>query len=199
MAMEARAPSTQGVDEVGAALADRVVPSQIHHVFLTTSKFDEMKRWYALVLHAQAVFDNGLIAFLTYDATHHRIALLNHEEAKPRDRFNAGVDHIAFEYASLDDLLSTWERLRPAGLEPYWTINHGPTISFYYHDPDGNALELQAENFATLEELLAWVAGGAFDENPIGVDVDPARLLEARRRGTSRREIFERSYRGEFT
>jgi catechol 2,3-dioxygenase-like lactoylglutathione lyase family enzyme len=192
------APGAQLVESLRDVLRGRVVPREIHHLFLTTARFEEMKRWYEQVLHAQIVFDNGLIAFLTYDTTHHRIALLNHEEAKPRDRFNAGVDHIAFEYASLDDLLSTYSRLREAGIAPYWTINHGPTISFYYHDPDGNALELQAENFETVDELLGWLAGGAFDENPIGVDVEPERLLDARRGGASYRNIFERSYAGEL-
>jgi catechol 2,3-dioxygenase-like lactoylglutathione lyase family enzyme len=93
--VDAGAPARDGVGAVMEALAWRVVPSEIHHVFLTTARFEEMKAWYGLLLHAQAVFDDGLIAFLTYDATHHRIALLHHEEAKPRDRFNAGVDHLA--------------------------------------------------------------------------------------------------------
>jgi len=43
----------------------------------------------------------------------------------------------------------------------------------YYHDPDGNDIETQVENFATLEEADAFMKSEAFAENPIGADFDP--------------------------
>ena len=60
---------------------------------------------------------------------------------------------------------------------PYWTINHGPTISMYYKDPDGNRLELQYDVFERPEQVQAFFAGGAYEENFIGVKFDPQDLL----------------------
>jgi hypothetical protein len=39
---------------------------------------------------------------------------------------------------------------------------------------------------------------GEFARNPIGVPVDPAKLIEARAQGASREELHRRAYAGEF-
>ncbi|MBG71394.1 MAG: biphenyl 2,3-dioxygenase, partial [Gammaproteobacteria bacterium] len=68
-------------------------------------------------------------------------------------------------------------------------INHGPTTSLYYEDPDGNRVEFQVENFDSTEELNAFVRSSAFAENPIGVEFDPDRLLERYCNGDSLQEL----------
>jgi len=70
-------------------------------------------------------------------------------------------------------------------IEPYWCINHGPTTSLYYHDPDGNQIELQVDNFTTIEQANAFIGSSAFQENPIGVEFNPERLLERYENGDS--------------
>jgi len=88
----------------------------------------------------------------------------------------AGTDHIAFSYAELGDLLHTFRRLKAAGIEPYWCINHGPNTSLYYKDPDGNRVELQVDNMpSALAD--AWMRSGEFAANPIGVIFDPEDLV----------------------
>ncbi len=94
-----------------------------------------------------------------------------------------GLHHTAFTYGSVGDLLHTYRRLKGRGIEPYWTINHGPTTSMYYRDPDGNRIELQIDNFATAEEGQAWMHSPAFDRNPIGVEYDPDELVRKFRSG----------------
>ena len=89
----------------------------------------------------------------------------------------AGTDHIAFAHADLGDLLYTYARLKREGIEPYWCVNHGPTTSMYYKDPDGNRVELQVDNFPTADEANAWMRSGEFAANPIGVVFDPDALL----------------------
>jgi hypothetical protein len=37
-------------------------------------------------------------------------------------------------------------------IRPFYSINHGPTTSLYYTDPDGNRVELLVDNFATAGE-----------------------------------------------
>jgi catechol 2,3-dioxygenase-like lactoylglutathione lyase family enzyme len=139
-----------------------------------------MVDWYTAVLDAPVVFADKRITFLTYDQEHHRIALIKVPRPlripgrvwKVHRKFY-GVDHIAFTHERLPDLTATYRRLLDTGIEPVWCINHGPTTSMYYEDPDGNRIELQVDNFGTNSELLAWIAGGEFAKNPIGVEFDP--------------------------
>jgi len=159
-------------------------PAKLAHVVLRTAHFDEAIDWYQTVLGAFTVFRSDALAFLTYDEEHHRIALaaVPPVERRPEDRARPGLEHIGFTYASLGELLGTFRRLRAAGIEPTWAVNHGPTTSIYYEDPDGNEIELQVDNFADLQGLLGWASSGAFAINPIGTLFDPedlARRLEA--------------------
>ena len=85
--------------------------------------------------------------------------------------------------ADLGDLLYTFERLRRVGIEPFWCINHGPTTSMYYKDPDGNKVELQVDNFPSTEETNRWMRSGEFAANPIGVVFDPDELAARYRAG----------------
>jgi len=65
-------PLTQAEDGVR-----QIVPQKLAHVVIRTSRFAEMLDWYRTVFHAKTSFENPVIAFLTYDDEHHRIALLN--------------------------------------------------------------------------------------------------------------------------
>ncbi len=187
-------------EPLGASLDDpgKVRPVEIHHVNFKTRRIGEMRDWYRLLLHAEVIFDSPLATFLTYDRGHHRIALLGNLDLAQRDPNAEGFEHVAFLYRSLEDLLYTWGRLRAAGHEPFWTTNHGPSISFYYRDPDQNTNELQVDRFDDVEQLTEWFAGGDFAENPIGVDLDPEKLWAALRSGASHDEVFRRSRAGEL-
>jgi hypothetical protein len=88
------------------------------------------------------------------------------------------VAHIAFTYRGLEALLATYTRLKAAGISPYGAINHGPTVSLYYRDPDGTPVELQIDVFATLEEANEFLASDVFAENPVGVPFDPDRMVK---------------------
>jgi catechol-2,3-dioxygenase len=173
-------------------MTDVVTPIRFAHVVYRTGRFDEMRRWYETVLGARVVMGNPMIAFLTYDDEHHRIALLHVPGAPNRSPEAAGVEHVAYTYSSLDDLVATYERLKAAGITPYWTINHGPTTSMYYRDPDGNQVELQVDNFPDVESLNAWMRSDAFAKNPIGVEYDPDELARNVRAGVPHAELVRR-------
>jgi catechol-2,3-dioxygenase len=166
-------------------------PTKFAHAVFRTGRLDEMTRWWCTVLDARVVFANLFIAFLTYDDEHHRIALVCDAAAGPRPAGAAGLEHIAYTYAGLGDLLGTYERLKAQGIMPYWCINHGPTTSMYFRDPDGNQVELQVDNFPTADALHAFFRSGAFAKNPIGVEFDPERLLERFRRGDPTSELVK--------
>jgi catechol-2,3-dioxygenase len=129
------------------------------------------------VLGAEVVHSDGILAFLTYDEEHHRIAIAGIPGLEEQSMLAAGTDHIAFSYGDLGDLLCTFRRLTAAGIEPYWCINHGPTTSLYYKDPDGSRVELQVDNMPSAEATDAWMRSGEFAANPIGVIFDPEEII----------------------
>ena len=161
----------------------RIAPIRLAHVVLRTSRFEEMLAWYQTMLAAHIQHSDGMLAFLTYDEEHHRIAIANLPGLEERSAAAAGTDHIAFTHGDLGDLLQSYVRLKGEGILPYWCINHGPTTSMYYKDPDGNRVEFQVDNFPDVEKLNAWMRGADFAQNPIGIVFDPEDLLARYRAG----------------
>lgn len=160
-------------------LADAIVsPARLAHVVLRTSRFTDMVPWYKLVLNATPAFESEHIAFLAYDDEHHRVALIHIPGLSPPPKGVTGVHHFAFTYDSMADLLGNYARLRDRGIVPVWGVNHGPTTSFYYEDPEGNYVECQVDNFPTVEEAGEFFYTENFKQNAIGVDVDPEDLYQ---------------------
>lgn len=155
-----------------------------HAVLRTRSNYREMIDWYRLVLNAEVVFENEFLAFLTYDDEHHRIAIAYTPDLKERDGRYVGLDHLAFTYESIDDLLATYHRLKDAGIEPFCPINHGPTTSLYYHDPDNNRIELQIDNFEDMADATSLMKVNC-KVNPLGVLIDPQEFTRRRAEGES--------------
>ncbi|MBO2445959.1 VOC family protein [Actinomadura barringtoniae] len=174
-------------------------PAKLAHVVFKTPRSAEMARWYATVLDAMVVYRDRRLTFLTYDEEHHRIALVALPKAfRIPGRVWAlhrkvwGFDHVAFTYDSLPDLVATYRRLADAGITPVWCINHGPTTSMYYEDPDGNRVELQVDNFSGPAELVDWIQNGEFASNPIGVEFDPDVLERLLGEGVPAEQLLER-------
>jgi catechol-2,3-dioxygenase len=153
-------------------------PAKFAHVVLRSSNFNAIVNWYKTVLCATTAFSDGNLAFLAYDEEHHRIAVLNIPGLNPQPDGMVGMHHMAFTYASLGDLVATYERLNELQIRPVTCINHGPTTSMYYVDPDGNQVELQVDNYDTVEEAGKFFYSPAFAMNPIGVDFDPSELAK---------------------
>ena len=167
----------------------RIRPSRFVHVVYRTRKFDEMIRWYEAVFDAKVRYQNPVLAFLSYDDEHHRIALINmavvHPDAPaPAPRAEVGEDHVAYTYDSVEDLVENYAQLKEKGIVPYWCVHHGVTMSMYYGDPDGNQMELQVDAFESMDDADAFMRGPHFATNPIGVEYDPDDVLAKIRAGT---------------
>ena len=171
---------------------EAVSPALFAHFVLRTSNFEAMRAWYLAVLNARVVHDNGTLCFLTYDDEHHRVALVNVAGLQKPAADSWGLNHVAYSYRTMRDLLSTYVRLREQGIVPFRPINHGPTVSMYYHDPDGNGVELQVDAFATKEAAAAFFDSEAFRENPIGVRFDPEELVKAFEAGVPEEALMRR-------
>lgn len=175
--------------------AKKIVPIRFAHAVLRTNKFRQMVDWYKTVLEAKVVFENEMLAFMTYDDEHHRIAIAGLPGIVDRAPHAAGLDHLAYTYSSLGDLVATYERLKAAGITPVVPINHGLTLSMYYRDPDGNKVELQIDNCETAEQMKNFFKSNDFAKNPIGVSFDPDELARQFHAGVPETEL--RKYRPE--
>lgn len=187
------------IDEIG------IPPIQLHHIGLKTSKFKEMREFYRIFLGVKPVLEieelQGTAGFYTFDLAHHRLVLFHDPRCTKQVPDSAGMHHVAFIYI-LDDLLRTYQRLKRKGIHPYMVMNHGPNTSFYYLDPDNNALELRVDNYGPdmrkgLEALRSFQNNNDVMK-ALGVMVNPDTYLSAWQEGATLEELHEWSYAGEF-
>lgn len=163
-------------------------PAKLAHVVYMTRRFEEMLDWYQKVFEARVQYQNPALAFLTYDDEHHRFAFANMSVFQPDGSANVmpdgvGVNHVGYTYPNLGALLDTYDRLKQLGIEPYWRVHHGLTLSVYYKDPDGNRMEFQVDCCVNAEEAHTYMHSEAFAANPVGVEIDPDALLMKYRNG----------------
>lgn len=147
----------------------------LSHVVFRTANPEGMISWYCDLLGAQVVLRHEAISFITWDHAQDRMAFMTAPGPVP-DASQQRFDHLAIELRSLQDLARTYRRMQSAGISPYQAFNHGVSTSMYFRDPDGNQVELTVENFGSVADLNQWLATGTFDENPLGVRLEPETL-----------------------
>ena len=170
-----------------------VAPAKFAHVVFRTNQIDTMVDWYCTFLEAHVAYRDAGIAFLTYDDEHHRIALIGNETYAPKpEGKTVGFYHAAFSFRNLGDLLGNYERLKGLGVLPYRPLHHGPTVSMYYRDPDGNELEMQVDAFPDAARANAWMQSEAFARDPIGILFDPEEMIRKYKAGVPELELLRR-------
>jgi catechol-2,3-dioxygenase len=171
--------------------ARRIVPTHMAHIVFKTKQYEAMVDWYKKVFLCDTMYADQMLTFLTFDDEHHRFAI-----GRMPDTFadlnpaSVGVAHYAMTYGSIADLVATYERLRDMGIVPFWPNNHGLTTSLYYRDPDGNEIELQADNFSTPEQCKAVFSSAEYLANPIGNTFDPEVFVKGFHQGRSFDDIM---------
>lgn len=168
-------------------MPDFPVPAAMAHMVLRTADVPRLVTWYRTVLGCEVIYERPpprRMVFLTFDAEHHRIGIAEVAEGAAAPEGSTGLAHVAYSYASFDDLLATYERLAAAGIEPDRCVNHRLSTSFYYADPDGNGVELFTDNPGTEAERKAAFALPT-------VSFDPARLLRRWHEGADARALAE--------
>lgn len=173
----------------------------LHHVNLKTTRLKEMIDWYGTVAGMKPQHVAPVGAWLSNDAANHRLALLafpGMSDDADKDT-HTGIHHAAFEFGSLAELFENFGRLRGLGILPRFCLDHGPTISMYYLDPDRNAVELQADNFHDWAKSSEYIrTSPVFAANPIGVFFDPDKAYEAFKAGMGHEELHRAVMAGDF-
>jgi catechol-2,3-dioxygenase len=162
----------------------RIAPARMAHFVIRTNRYAECVSWYQKLFEADTVFANDKATFMAFDAEHHRLAIINQPELTDGSRSQSAIDHVAFSFDRLDDLMANYERLRDIGILPVHSLNHGPTTSVYYADPSGNRVELQVDNFPTSAEAGEFFKSKEFAANIVGVAFDAEVLLAKLKSGT---------------
>jgi catechol 2,3-dioxygenase len=190
-----------------------IVHPRLHHLGITTGNMIAMADWYRAVLGMTIVHQTASAApgqsggpaikstWMSNDEANHRIALVELAGigADPERALHRRVQHFAFEYQSLEDLLGSYVRLKGLGILPVLCTDAGLQTAFYYEDPDGNSVEVNVDNFGN-----PWTSGEyirtspEFAANPIGVFVDPQKMIEAHASGASAWDLHVRARAGEF-
>lgn len=180
-----RAPAaSKPVSAGGVAPIKQVRPKFMAHVVLNSRNVPALVEWWCKVLKAHSMDEDYPTAagtdpstkhkldFITFDEEHHRLAFVNTDlmmgngpTPGPGKGIPTSLHHIAFTFASIGDLVSHWKYLKSEGILPVYTLHHGPTVSAYYADPEGNRAELQVDAFDRREDLDAWFGTGAFSKH----------------------------------
>ncbi len=116
----------------------------------------------------------------------------------PDKRRHTRVQHVAFEYETLDDLLGTFARLKGLGIVPVMAADEGSQTSFYYLDPEQNSVELNVNNYGNEWTATEHMKTASVGSGPRRVFVDPDKMIAARKAGASPWEVHERGFAGEF-
>jgi len=178
-----------------------MIRPKLHHVTFKTSHLDEMIAWYEAVIGAKVQFKDEFAAWTTNDEANHRIAFLavrglSDDGCKIAHN---GMHHCAFEYDGFDDLMASFDRLRQAGIEPAFCLDHAITISLYYRDPEGNFVELQSDVFGDWAKSGDFMRTSAdFAANPIGTFFDPARVYAAHKSGADFQSLQKSMRAGDY-
>lgn len=78
--------------------------------------------------------------FLTADPTeHHQFVLVT---GRPKDAGAGLVNQLSFRVGALAEVRATYQRAKGAGVEKFRVISHGNAWSIYFHDPEGNQIEV---------------------------------------------------------
>lgn len=169
-------------------------PMRLGEVVLATGHYDAMIAWYRQVLDVEPslehVVETGAppdgppkptrMCFFRLHTQHPYqdvVAIFEMPGTREASGSNTGLHHMQLRNASLSVLSERYRRLRELGVVPYRSMDHGPSTSLYYRDPDQNAVEIAASNFATLEEFQACLSSEAYKRNPAGKIIDPQSLL----------------------
>jgi catechol-2,3-dioxygenase len=140
-------------------------------------------------------------AFVGNDEVHHRIVFFETPDAMvdPDKLRHVRVQHVAFEYQTLDDLLGTYARLKGLGILPVMAVDEGLQMAIYYTDPEQNSVELNVNNYGnewTATEHMR--SAPPIGERPRRSQIDLDKMIAARKAGASPWELHERASARQF-
>lgn len=123
---------------------------RIGHVLLKVADVERSKAFYSKLLGFEVVEEDPVHGgvFMTLGEEGHTLDLSPIDDlanAQPLSPNRVGVHHIAFLVDSEEALKKAYFTLQDHGVEIVRAIDHVSQKSIYFHDPDGNRLEIYYE------------------------------------------------------
>lgn len=177
---------------------------KISETILKTGRLDDMKAWYATVLGVEPFFEHApppgtqpmnlggqtrasdlRMCFFRLSLDYPYVQTIGIFE-EPGTALTpvagaCGLHHMQLMTSGIDELCDKYDELRAHGMHPHRSADHGPMVSFYYRDPDGNNVEITSQNYPTMEAMVAFMASDEFKANPSGGEIDPEQFVASRR------------------
>ena len=116
------------------------------HIVLKVRDLDKARDFYhgLLGLPISAESEDWRMVFFTLGA-HHNFAILEVGSDAEANFAGVGVEHFAFKLAGdINDLRQAKRDLEDAGVE-VMPVDHNVSYSLYFHDDDGNRLEVYVD------------------------------------------------------
>ena len=194
---------------------ETILYPKLQHFGLLTGNLQLLLDWYQKVLGMRTIHESEnptdaptgspasrlKAAFISNDEISHRVAVIEVPglTADPERSKHRRLQHVAFEFGTLDELLGSYARLKTLGIVPQFSVDEGPQTGFYYEDPDGNSVEINVcnypERWAAIEHMQT---SPDFNRRPLGVYVDRDKMIAAREAGATPWEQHQRAWQGEF-
>lgn len=164
-------------------------PSAFSHAVLRSYRPEALMQWYIDLLDGEVTYDSPGFKAMTYDSEHHRIGFVTLVEDKQQDRTQPGLLHLAYTYPGIHALLRQYERMRDLGHKPVVAVDHGPTLSLYYRDPDGGNAECFVDRFSA-EQAIEFMKSPLYLQNFVGYDIDLEDMLARMEAGATEEELM---------
>jgi len=119
---------------------------KLGHVVLKVRDAEKSKEFYVRTLGLKLAYEDGDhgAVFLSFGTQHHDLALFQRATAEAPGPTQPGLHHTAWQLGSFEELQAAHRELRELGIAVD-AIEHNVTRSIYFHDPDGNRVELYCD------------------------------------------------------
>jgi catechol 2,3-dioxygenase len=120
---------------------------KLGHVVLKVRDVQVSKAFYTRVLGLQVAHEarqRGAV-FLSFGTEHHDLALFQLATGETPAATQPGLHHTAWQLESFEALQDAHRELGRLGIAVEATTEHNVTRSVYFHDPDGNRVELYCD------------------------------------------------------
>jgi catechol 2,3-dioxygenase len=120
---------------------------KLGHIVLKVRDAQKSKEFYtrALGLKVASETERGAI-FLSFGIQHHDLALFQIATGEAPEPAQPGLHHTAWQLGSFAELQAAYRELGDLGIRVDAVIEHNVTRSIYFHDPDGNRVELYCDS-----------------------------------------------------